>query len=149
MDSSTIDHLIVHFVVNREIFHRVIDAGLTPQLLDSDHYAIFMKLRTMKRLKKNTQTRSRMLNLDYSVLNNPQNSINFCGELLNNVQDRTDLTYTNLAESITKTASNILVKPKAQPGWFQGSEEDLSALIEARNEAMRDVLRKRTRLNTK
>ena len=90
-----------------------------------------------------------MLNLDDSILDNPQNSINFGGELLNNVQDRTDLTYTNLAESITKTASNIPVKPKPQPGWFHRSEEDLSALTEARNEAMGDVLRKRTRLNTK
>ena len=50
------------------MFHRFIDAGLTPQLLDSDHYAIFMKLRIMKRLKKNTQAHSRMLNLDYSTL---------------------------------------------------------------------------------
>ena len=53
------------------MFHRVVDAGLTPQLLDSNHYAIFIKLCTMERLKKNTQTRSRMLNLDYSILNNP------------------------------------------------------------------------------
>ena len=83
------------------MFHRVRNAGLTPQLLDSDHYAIFMKLRIMKQLKKDTQTRSRMLNLDYSILNNPQN------------------------------------------------EKELSPLIKARNEAMRNVLRKRTPLNTK
>ena len=62
------------------MFHRVIDAELAPQLLDSYHYAIFMKLRIMKRLNKNTQTRSRRLNLDYSILNNPQNRINFCEE---------------------------------------------------------------------
>ena len=74
------------------MFHRVIDAGLTPQLLDSNHCAIFIKLLMMERLKKNTQTRSRMLNLDYSILNNPRNRINFCEEVLNNVQDRTGLT---------------------------------------------------------
>ena len=62
------------------MFHRVTGAELAPQLLDSDHYAIFMKLRIMKRLNKNTQTRSRRLNLDYSILNNPQNRINFCEE---------------------------------------------------------------------
>ena len=76
--------------------------GLTAQLLDSDHYAIFMKFRITKRLKKNTQTRSRMLNLDYSILNNPQNGINFCEEVLNNIQDRTDLTYTRLAEKYSR-----------------------------------------------
>ena len=63
-------HQIDHFIVNREMFHRFIDARCTPQLLDSDHYAIFMKLSIMKRLKKNTKTRSGMLNLDYSILNN-------------------------------------------------------------------------------
>ena len=41
-----------------------------------------------------------MLNLDYSILNNPQTRINFCEEVSNNIQDRTDFTYTNLAESI-------------------------------------------------
>ena len=131
------------------MFHRVVDAGLTPQLLDSNHYAIFIKLCTMERLKKNTQTRSRMLNLDYSVLNNPPNRINFCEEVLNNIQHGTGLTYRNLAESITKATSNIPVKPKRQPGWFQASEKELSPLTEARNEAMPNVLRKRTRLNTK
>ena len=75
-----------------------------------------MKLRIMKRLKKNTQTRSRMLNLDYSILNNPQNRINFCEEVLNNIQDRTDLTYTNLAEASLPLHLTLPVKPKPQPG---------------------------------
>ena len=70
-----------------------------------------------------------MLNLDYSILNNPQNGINFCEEVSNNIQDRTDLTYTNIAERITKATSNIPVKPKQQPKWFQASEKDLSPLI--------------------
>ena len=50
-------HQTDDFVVNREMFHCVIDAGLTPQLVDSDHYAIFMKLCIMKYKKKNSQTR--------------------------------------------------------------------------------------------
>ena len=41
------------------------------------------------------------------------------------------------------------MKLKPQPGWFQANEKELSPLIEARNEAMRNLLRKRTRLNTK
>ena len=118
------------------MFHRVIDAGLTPQLLDSDHYAIFMRLRIMKRLKKNTQTRSRMLNINYSILNNPKNRINFCEEVLNNIQNRTNLTYSNLAESITKAISSISVKHKQQARWFQASEKEVSPFIEASNEAV-------------
>ena len=142
-------HQIYHFIVNCQMFHRVIGAGLTPHPLGSDHYAIFMKLHIMKRLKKNIQTRSRILNLDYSILSNPQNRITFCEEELNNIQYRTDLTYTNPAESITKATSNIPVEPEPQPGWFPANKKELSPLIEARNEAMRNVLRKRTRLNTK
>ena len=74
------------------MFYRVVDLRLTPQLLDHDHYPIFMKIHIMKRL-------------DYSIINNPQNRINFCEEVLNNIPDRTDLTYTNLAESITKATT--------------------------------------------
>ena len=59
------------------------------------------------------------------------------------------MTYTNPAESITKGTSNIPVEPEPQPGWFPANKKELSPLIEARNEAMRNVLRKRTRLNTK
>ena len=90
-----------------------------------------------------------MLDLDYLIINNPQNRINFCEEILDNIQDRTELTYTNLAESITKATSNILVKPKLHPGWFQASEKDLSLITEARNEAMRNVLWITTCLNKK
>ena len=108
------------------MFHRITDAGLTPQLLDSDHCAIFVKLRIMKRLKRIPPNRSRMLNRDYSILSNPQNRIDFCKDVLNNIQDRTDLTYTNLAESIIKATSKIPEKPKPQPGWFQASEKELS-----------------------
>ena len=38
-------HQIDHFMVNCEMFHRVIDVGLTPQLLDSYHCAIFIEAR--------------------------------------------------------------------------------------------------------
>ena len=36
-------HQIEHFVINKEMVHRCIDAGITSQLLDSDHCAIFLK----------------------------------------------------------------------------------------------------------
>ena len=90
-----------------------------------------------------------MLNIGYSILNKPQNRINFCEEVLNNIKNRTDLTYTDLAESIMTATSNISVNPKPQPGWFQASKKELSPLIDSRNEAMQNVWQKRTRLNTK
>ena len=50
------------------------------------------------------------------------------------------MTYTNLADSIMKATSNIPVKLKPQPGWFEAYEKELSPLIEARNEAMQKEL---------
>ena len=41
------------------------------------------------------------------------------------------------------------MKSKSQRGWSQASEKQHSPLIEARNEAMDNVLQKRTGLNTK
>ena len=59
------------------------------------------------------------------------------------------MTYTNLAEASLPLHLTLPVKPKPQPGWFQASEKKLSPHIEARNEAMRNILRKRARLNAK
>lgn len=57
-----------HFNVYKEIAHRVLDE----YLIDSDHQAIFIKLRVMKSLKKKTEPRQEMSNLDHSNKNNPK-----------------------------------------------------------------------------
>ena len=44
-------HQIDHIIVNREMAHRTTDTGVTSPVLDSDHQAVFLKLRVMKRLK--------------------------------------------------------------------------------------------------
>ena len=59
------------------------------------------------------------------------------------------MTYTNIAEASLPLHLTLPVKPKPQPGWLQASEKRLPPLIEARNEAMRNILRIRTRLNGK
>ena len=41
------------------------------------------------------------------------------------------------------------MKERAQPGWFQANIKKLQSLIEARNQAMKDVFQRRTRSATK
>ena len=47
------------------MLHRSIDAGITSQLLNSDHYALFLKLRVMRLLERKTESRHHTLNLDH------------------------------------------------------------------------------------
>uniref|UniRef100_A0A7M5XLM2 Uncharacterized protein n=1 Tax=Clytia hemisphaerica TaxID=252671 RepID=A0A7M5XLM2_9CNID len=49
------------------------------RLLDSDHMALFIKLKLMKRLKKKSEPRQKMINLDLSVLSNVTKQNDFCG----------------------------------------------------------------------
>ena len=48
--------------------HRVTDASATEPILYSDHRAISLKLRVMKRLKKKTEHRQKIINLDHTKL---------------------------------------------------------------------------------
>jgi len=48
--------------------HRVSDTGITSCLLDSDHQALFIKVRVMKLLREKPEPHQKMLNLDLSEL---------------------------------------------------------------------------------
>ena len=76
------DHQIDHFIVNKDMAHRVLDAGVTFNLIDSDHQAIFIKLRVMKRLRKKTEPRQRMINLDHSKLSHSITCSKFCQSVI-------------------------------------------------------------------
>ena len=146
-------HQIDHFIVNKEMSHRVMDAGVTSPILDSDHRAICCKLRVMKRLKKKTEPRQRMTNLDYTKLANPNNRRKFCQEVVNSMgpiaSPSLQPTYTELATAVGKASlSTLPKKERAQPGWFRADEKRLLSLIEARNHAMREVFNRRTRACT-
>ena len=139
-------HQIDHFIVSNDMFHRVTDAGVTSPLLDSDHRAISMTLRVMKRLKKKCQPRQRMKNLDYSVLSDPNQSKRFCQQVSSKISVPSQVTYTELSEAVKTVSLEILsTKKRAQPGWFQAKAERLKTLIRNRNQAMKDVFDRRTR----
>ena len=126
------------------MFHRIVDAGSTKQVIDSDHGAIMIKLRIMKRLKKKSTPRNRLLNLDYTLLNDETVNQNLCDQIKLNTPD--NASHTDFIQSVTSACHSVLpTKPKAQPGWFEEYKELLIPLINSRNAAMEKVLQRRTR----
>ena len=114
------------------------------QVIDSDHGAIMIKLRIMKRLKKKSNPRKRLLNLDYTSLNEETVNKNFCDQVKLNTPDTAS--HTDFIQSVTSACHSVLPpKPKAQPGWFEENKESLIPLINSRNVAMEKVLQRRTR----
>ena len=142
-------HQLDHFIVNKEMSHRITDSGVSSPVIDSDHQAVFLKLRVMKRLKKKTEPRRRMLHLDHSKLSNPTVRANFCQDVIKRLGNETKPTYTVLATAVQEASLTTLPKKeRAQPGWFQANGTKLLSLIEARNQAMRDVFKRRIRSST-
>jgi len=54
-------------------FRRFIDAGVVAPLIDSDHRAVFGKLRVKMILVKLISRRQKTMHLDHSCLHNPRN----------------------------------------------------------------------------
>ena len=141
-------HQIDHMIVNRDMFHRCTDAGIAPPNLDSDHNATFLCIRVMRRLKRKAEPRDRLNVLDYSGLSVPDTRTAFNNEVKNLLHECNDPNYSDMANAVSTAASTLLPKrTKAQPGWFRDNEVRIQPLIESRNEAIRDVFKRRTRLS--
>ena len=84
------------------------DASVTEPILYSDHRAISLKLRVMKRLKKKTECRQKIINLDHTKLSDPNIRKCFCQEVMNNVGPSSQQTYTELAGAVeTATLASL------------------------------------------
>ena len=140
---------IDHLIVNREMSHRVRDAGITACILDSDHRALFIKLKVMKRLKKKPDPRRKMINLDSSVLSSATIRDSFCESIAHKVYTSTSNEYEVLSDAIkTACQETFPSKTKNQPGWFQANSAKLLPLIQSRNQAMANNFRRSTRSTT-
>ncbi|XP_066923905.1 uncharacterized protein [Clytia hemisphaerica] len=137
---SKLKHQIDHFIVQKENFKFVMDAGVTEPLIDSDHIAIKCKLRFIIRLKKKSVPRQRLVQLDYSRLKIPDERNNFClrvKSLYDNDNKLQNSTYSRVAEAIIKTSNELLPRArKPSPGWFQAAQDKLLPLIDERNKAL-------------
>ena len=143
-------HQIDHFLTESSTMCRLSDAGVTGQLVDSDHIAIKCKLRVMQRLKKVTPIRQRLALINYSVLSTDQQMKDTFHKdtlLQFNASDETMSNYTRLSLAVQQTATQLPKKEKPQPGWFQLAENELSPLITKRNSAMTNFVKRRSRAN--
>ena len=145
-------HQIDHFITSKSDFCRLIDAGCSKPLLDSDHLAVICKLRIAARLKKrNTTPRQKLLKLDTSELKEKGRFAEFCNSVMEKFDNSAgDLDYyTRVSNAMEEAAKEILPnKPRAQPSWFAIAKEKLSKLIEERNSAMAVSFQHRTRSHT-
>ena len=144
-------HQIDHFIVNRDMTPRIRDAGVTACLLDSDHRALFVIVKIMKRLKKKSEPRSKMTRLDITALSNISTRNSLCENVVRNFNatDQKDL-YSSLSESIKSACQRTLPnKTKNQPGWFQANSAKLLPLIQSRNLAMKMNFQRPTRSSAK
>ena len=142
-------HQIDHFITSKSDFKRIVDAGRTNPILDSDHLAIKCKLRVAVRLKKrSTSARQQLLKLDTAMLKDQGKASEFCQLVAEkyNLDGSASDTYTKLSSAMEAAAKEkFTLKSKAQPSWFLASEEKLSKLVEDRNAAMSSHFKHRTR----
>ncbi|XP_066933309.1 uncharacterized protein [Clytia hemisphaerica] len=124
-------HQIDHFIVNRQMTHRVRDAGVTACLLDSDHRAIFIKLKIMIRLKKKSDLRSKVTNLDISALSDVTKRNNFCENVARKFNDSDSNARKKLKALITKSKNDWILSHCSRLNRHHGTKpawESLKAL---------------------
>ena len=137
-------------ITEKSCFRYFVDAGAIAPLIDSDHRAVFTKLRMKMNIVKRITHRQKIMRLDLSKLNDPRIKKQFCQKVNEyHSNDDTCDSYTKLENAMEKAARDILPKSnRIQPGWFSSNEKMLNALIEERNAALSMKLRKTTRSST-
>ena len=101
---------------------------------------MFLKLRVMRHLKRKTEPRQHILNLDHQKLSNAEIRQNLYAEVMRNINFKSNFSYSDVSNAVVNATSNVLPKrSKAQPGWFPVRESRLLPLTKARNNAMRNV----------
>ena len=123
---------IDHFITEKSESFRFTDAGICDHIIDSDHRAIYCKLRIMVKLKKKSSPRERLLHLNYTKLRDDTTRSTFCNSVAEKfaVMSQTQTTYSRLAAAVEESTKQILPKhPRAPPGWFSAAEDELAPLI--------------------
>ena len=141
-------HQLDHFIVNGDMLKCVSDAGITTPVLDSDHRALKCILRVQSRLKRRTDERQKLLQLDYSLIGTEDTAKRFCEEVVSSLRvDKPNCRELNISmkEAALKTLPK---KAKPQPGWFKAKESVLLPLIEERNAAMASCYKNNRRMRS-
>ena len=150
-------HQIDHIVASQCDLIRFIDAGVTGNLVDSDHRALKGIIRIKLRLKRPANVRDSSARLDYAPLRSPE-AVGVKRELCSVAADKfqqasataadgsTRSTYARLQEAVRAAAAAVLGRVRrCRPGWFEAASNILRPLIERRNSCHVKVMSLRTR----
>lgn len=143
---SRLQHQLDHVVTEQRDKKKFLDCGVRRPLIGSDHRGICARLCASSRVKKTSCARRSLLTLDYSYLGSGDD----CRELREKFASRVgqlclqteigpgESRYDRLACAMDKAAHELLPKrERAEPGFFESSQDVLRPLIDERNEAMR------------
>ena len=144
---SKLQHQIDHFITSKNSFNRFVDAGVMTPFIDSDHRAVFVKLRIRHNFVKRLTRRQRVARLDQNVLLSPQIKNLFCHRVNDLYRESDEIdSYSKLEKAMELAALTTLPKTfRPQPGWFSSNQARLNRLIEERNIAVALKIKRPTR----
>ena len=147
-------HQIDHFITSKTDFPRFCDAGITASLIDSDHRAVFCKLKVLNHIAKPATPRMKLLHLDHTPLSAEEVQYPFCNNVISEMEEQEEeesgSLYSRLSSAAIAAAKKTLPKkPKASPGWFEAAKSTLLPLIEKRNSVLASMYKcRRSRSDT-
>ncbi|EOD30309.1 hypothetical protein EMIHUDRAFT_253735, partial [Emiliania huxleyi CCMP1516] len=134
---SKLQKQLDHIMISRCDLKRFTDAGACcGQLIDSDHSAVFCKLRFTVRLRRKLEPRAQLARLDTAPLLNQDQAVQFATDVVTSLgtSDASAVSYSTLAKAVEKTAAETLPKrERPAPLWFAAKEGVLRAVIANRN----------------
>ena len=149
---SRLQHQVDHFVCEQSERKRITDCGSNRPLLGSDHRGVSLTIDLSSRVKKTSDARSRLLGRDFTCLEGDE-EVDFeyrqryasrVAELVRERQGHGESRYARLTSAMQQAACDVLPKrERAQPGFFERSQDVLRRLIDRRNEAIRVCFRTR------
>jgi len=134
---SKLQKQLDHIMISRCDVKRFTDAGACcGQLIDSDHSAVFCKLRFTVRLRRKIEPRAQLARLDTAPLLNQDQAVQFATDVVASLgrSDASAVSYSTLAKAVEKTAAETLPKlERPAPLWFAAKEGVMRAHIVNRN----------------
>ena len=134
---SKLQKQLDHIMISRCDLKRFTDAGACcGQLIDSDHSAVFCKLRFTVRLRRKLEPRAQLARLDTAPLLNQDQAVQFATDVVTSLgtSDASAVSYSTLAKAMEKTAAETLPKrERPAPLWFAAKEGVLRTCIANRN----------------
>ena len=138
--NSNLNFQLDHFISNKHNLKHFTDAAVGQQITNSDHSTIYciVNLKNItnshqQRTQSNQQTTLR--NIDFSLLQQPQQVINFCEKVRSLYQSSPLSTrYKRLMQAATKATEVMFPKKrKSTKDWFTEAKDTLIPLIHQRN----------------